>query len=223
MKRFLSLSLFATVCSYAGAASADVLSLASYGTLTNAGLPNAAPAGVANTALAYISGGAPLPTYNLPNTAPWANALGNSSWISFNPNTYPFGSVIAPNATYTYTTTFFDALPGSSSGMITVMADDTASVYLNGTLVAAAAMNSPAGNCTVGGPNCRVPTTFTLTGFVAGLNTLTFNVSQLYGVAEGLDFTGTVNTNAVPEPGSLLFMGTGLLAGAGMFLRRFRS
>ena len=173
--------------------------------------------------MVYASGGGPQATYNLPNTAPWANAVGNSSWISFNPNTQPFGSVIAPNAVSTYTTTFFDATPGTSTGSITVMADDTASVYLNGTLVAAAAANSPAGNCTIGGPNCRVPSTFTLTGFVAGLNTLTFDVSQLYGVAEGLDFVGTVNTSAVPEPSSLLLMGSGLLAGAGVSMRRFRS
>ena len=103
------------------------------------------------------------------------------------------------------------------------MADDTTSVYLNGKLIAAAAAADPATACTVGKPNCVTPATYTLSGFVNGINYLGFVVNQDFGSATGLDFVGSVNTLPTPEPSSLMLLGSGLLGGAGSLLRRKRA
>ena len=206
------MKLFSRICLTAAGllvsahlASAATLSLASYGSTA------AAPSGVSNTALKYTFAG--LATYDIGTGGVWTNPLGSSSWVSYNPNTAPGGSVVAPNGSYLYYTTFVDSTPGTSSGTI----------YLNGTLITAAAAATPAANCTAGTPNCKVPATYTLSGFVSGTNILAFVVDQDFGSATGLDFIGTVNTAATPEPSSLLLMGTGLLSGGGALLRRRRA
>jgi PEP-CTERM motif len=40
--------------------------------------------------------------------------------------------------------------------------------------------------------------------------------------AEGLDFTATASTSPVPEPSTLLMLGTGLVGSAGALFRRMR-
>ena len=101
MKLFSRLCLTAAgVVMSANIASAATLSLASYGSTASA------PAGVANSALRYTTNG--LATYDIGTGGVWANPLGNSSWVSFNPNTAPGGSVVAPNGPYVYYTSFVD-------------------------------------------------------------------------------------------------------------------
>lgn len=219
MKSLNHLFLSALLAASVGVASASTIKLASYGST------HAAPAGAGNSAT-FFSGGiadgfvASGPSYNVGTGGVWAAPTGNSSWVSNNAGNYPGGNNVEPSGLFDYFTTFTDLTPGTSSGIISVLADDTTSVYLNGTQITPAASSATAGKCDSGAPNCTVPTTYNLTGFVDGTNVLSFGVLQEHGSAEGLDFSGSVNTSVTPEPNSLLLMGTGLLACAGLLYRR---
>lgn len=225
--RVITLSAFVGAC--IGSASAATLNLDSYGVLTNSGSPNPTPSGVSNTATLFLGGtypGGSVPagsSYNVPTNGIWHAPVDGSNWVSNNPNDYPNGGSFVPNGTYTFTSTFFDATPGTSSGTITVLADDTTSVYLNGTLIVLSSPPMPTGNCDNTVPDCLAPSTFNLSGFIAGTNVLTFAVSQNFGNAMGIDFSAIVNTTPIPEPGSLMLLGTGLIGSAGMFFRRLRA
>lgn len=205
-------ALLALSVAGSGVSFATTVTLASYGSTSSA------PSGVDNTAVTY-SGGA---TYNIPTGGIWSAPTGSSSWVSYDPMSYPGGGSHPVNGVYNYSSTFFDDSGSTSSGSITVMADDTTSVSLNGVLITAAAGANPAQHCTVTTPNCTVPATYTLTGFVDGINTLTFAVNQDFNDASGLDFSGYVNTSATPEPGSLMLLGSGLLGVGGQLYRRRR-
>jgi hypothetical protein len=198
-------------------ASADTLQLGSYGQNAN----GITVTGNANSAL-QISGGS---TYNIGDGGVWTAAVGSgsnlSSWVSQDPGNYPGGSNVEANGTYTFTSTFTLA-DSSYSGSIWVLADDTTDVYLNGNLVQdfAGGGNS---TCQTLQPNCVTPLLVTLPSgdFLTGLNTLTFDVHQTNGSAEGVDFSGSISS--VPEPNSLILLGTGLLGSAGALMRKMRS
>lgn len=194
------------------AAKADTITLASLGTAADAGETNS------NGATITIA----------PNSL-WASALPGSSWVSFasTGSTSTPGFIVVPNGTVVTFSDVFN-LPGTpSGGSLSLMADDSASVYLNGTLFMSAA--SSTGNsyavCSDFGIGCLVATTINLpaSDLKEGSNTLEFMVAQENGSSFGLDYSGSVTDPAtsVPEPGMALLMMLGLMTvGGASFIRK---
>lgn len=157
-------------------------------------------------------------TFDISAGTTWHAPIANSSYVSFSPLTGPTSTLVAPNGNYIYTTTFtISPSDVADLGTLTVLADDTVSVFLNNSLILQSAGPMGPGNsyakCSDVGPNCLTPFTFTFTGLAEGLNELTFNVKQVNGSSEGLDFAGSIDPSSasVPEPLSLVLFGTGIL------------
>jgi hypothetical protein len=191
---------------------ADSINLASVGTAANSQQTN--------------SNGT---TYAIAPNSAWAPALAGSSWVSFGltGNTNAPGFYVVTNGTVV---SFFDVFNVSgtpSGGTLSVMADDSAGVLLNGVSLMGEA--STTGNkyvtCSDFGIGCVKPTTFDLPGsdLHTGLNTLEFQVGQRGGSSYGLDYAGSVNDPvATPEPASVSLMAFGLMMLTGLVYLRKR-
>jgi hypothetical protein len=210
---------------------ANPFALALESDMAYGGFNSTSPYNAANP-YAYISTGATPTTYNIPVGSPavWAGPIGSSSWISQNPNSYPGGSVTPADGYYTFTTTFTAATAGLYTGTMTLLADDTVAVFVNtaSTPIIGAGAVGGDGRCSDNAPTCTLFDgvnsdlfTFDPT-LVSGLNTLTFVVEQTGAASEGVDFTATI-APAIPEPSSLMLLGTGLLGVGGMLMRRRRA
>lgn len=155
----------------------------------------------------------------IPPVGVWAPPPAGTCWVSY-AQTGAGGMSPGPGMV-SFVQWFF--LPYSTNtGSVTVFADDTAGVWLNGVLMFPANMTQD-NACAAGPIGCTMNPfeggIINLAGLGAGWNVLQFDVWQTGGDGYGVLYYGQVES-VVPEPASLLLMGTGLLALAGVARKR---
>jgi hypothetical protein len=224
MMKFSNLAILGAVLAAAAPfASADTITLGSYGATTvyNPGQPT-----VANSEMTYVGNqtftsdttGCGAATYCLPapealssftpvggnatNLNPggvWQNALTNSIWVGINGTAGPVNTSNPQFGYYEFTTTV-SGLLSSYSGTINIAADDTTAVYLTdsaGTslVVSMGTLGSDL-HCADNQPTCLSTDSAALT-LLAGTDTLTFVVEQAgTGPAGGVNDPSGVDFDA---------------------------
>jgi hypothetical protein len=234
LTRLLLLTTAGSLCvAAASASSVDVVSNSGTVSYTNGPVNYSGNPGTDNPAFTPGT----YATYNINPDGVWSLPVSTaggtaSNWVSFDPNTDVNGThgsgvpnLNVPTGSYTYTSSFSLAA-GFYSVDLQVLADDTTDVFLNGSEIITPG-SGEAMHCVVApGPTCTMTYETTFVFFATGApDMFTFDVSQLFGNATGLDFAAafTPTTAPAPEPNSLMLLGTGLLGAAGILRRRVRS
>jgi hypothetical protein len=171
---------------------------------------------------------------NITKNPAWADALAGSSWVSTASTGDPSapGYVVYPNGTkITFGQSFL--LDGVvQSAFLSVLADDTAAVFVNGTKIFSASTGPSNIACAGVAIGCLVNTTKSfgtadLSPYLnaGALNTIQFQVFQIDKSSFGLDYAGQITTvtansiTAAPEPGTLGLLGIAL---GGLVIGRLR-
>ena len=150
----------------------------------------------------------------------WTVPTTPATWVT-DPTTAG-GTEKPNNTTSTFTQKFF--LPyATNTGSVTVWADDTADVLLDGNMIWAANNGVPNGPCQLGIVGCipQYGGAVSLNGLGAGPHILTVTAYQVAGDGFGALWQGNVSST-VPDGGVTLMLLGGALVGLETLRRKFR-